>query len=260
MQEFGISFTPLAAELPLFNIESFFGTDIAHLLSNNVPLKFFDLWTDMGLKPTIRVAGSLLAAQQHNFPSSFGTFPRDPGLFANTQYRLFELALWVSFFSLPTLRDAGLQEVSFWDTVWTRKERFSDPSLRSPPQSHPHIFEHWALFVRIFQLVSSTKPLSKADLEEIRDLAEKFNTLHEVYYTEMQLAKVSTFPLCIHRLLHLHRIYELLGNPHHYSQLPLERRIGILKTGATSKPNPFASMVHRVSPGYTPLLIHRAVY
>ena len=47
-------------------------------------------------------------------------------------------------------------------------------------------------------------------------------------------------------MIHIGPIMHHLGNPSHYQQLYLERRIGVLKRYATSKPFPFRSIINGV--------------
>ena len=107
------------------------------------------IWIELGFKDVVNKAGAKMAASSVNFPSLFGVMPRDIARYCNTQYRLFELAIWIRFFSIPCLRDAGLPKVSLPRSIFSKKSHSeSGPLDLGASRSlgdlcSPLLYRHW---------------------------------------------------------------------------------------------------------------------
>ncbi|GAA5962886.1 hypothetical protein JCM3765_005904 [Sporobolomyces pararoseus] len=219
---YGISHVPLVASYPLFDRQWMHPPDYAHLLSNNAGLFLLKTWLDEEENTAIFAEiEQIMKTARMSWPSSFGTFPRDPADFVTTSPRLYELDLWISLFSIPCFHALGFD-----------KDRL----------------DHWSKFVELYKIVSRPGERTVEDAIRVEKLAEEFNDGIESLYVKFSLDKIHSFPLAIHRLLHLAHWMILLGNLAHYSQLPLERFMGLVKAAAERSPqNPFETMVHVVT-------------
>jgi hypothetical protein len=196
------------------------------ILAIIVPL-FWDLWTTnyaegdplrftQNQQETI---GSWIDACANDIPSHFGTAPSNINKNRNSQYKLFEWAAFLQWFSLPFLM-----------------------TLQAPQE----VIAHWGLLVLSTQLVLDHNGISEKNLKSVEKLLNRFVVDFERIYVRNKLELSGRCKLYLFQLLHITEIIRANGSLRVGSQFSMERTIGFYKRLIRSFKEPFSNLANRI--------------
>ncbi|GAA5829273.1 hypothetical protein JCM5353_001642 [Sporobolomyces roseus] len=183
-------------------------TDIAHLLLEDTGKTY---WTEILMggddkalsEVGIGRIGDMYQTAYQGLPSSIcSSRPRSIIDYFNTSFKMWEMVVFIVWFSIPMLFEAGL------------------------PKS---TLEVYAKFVLLVTKVLDRDSMTPARVDEIRHIAVAPPEAFEQVFVEDKLDKVSLVTISFHFLLHLPDNITWHGHPLLYSQFPMERRLGWLK-------------------------------
>jgi predicted metallopeptidase len=191
-----------------------------------VPL-FWDLWTSKScegdklrlneLQKTL--IGQWMEEAAPDIPGFFGAAPSNLNLGRNSQYKLFEWAAFLHWYSLPFL-----------------------VRLQAPTE----IISHWGLFVKAISLVLDPAGISESQLEVVEEMLNKFIVDFEKIYIRDRLDLADRGKLYLFQLLHIPEMIRLNGTYRLGAQFSMERTIGFYKRLIRSQKYPFSNLANRI--------------
>ncbi|GAA5999683.1 hypothetical protein JCM5350_002891 [Sporobolomyces pararoseus] len=200
----GVSRISLFMRSPLYLHPSSTPSDISHLFFEDTGKSYWELLvkshiTSVGLG-RIR---DLYETAYRGLPSSICSGKaRSIVDFFNTGYKMWEMVVWIVWFSIPMLYEAEVDD---------------------------KVIEVWGRFVALVVKVLDRSSLTPARVEEIRSIAIEHAEEFEKHFVNGVLANVQLVTISFHFLLHLADNITWHGHPSLYSQFPMERKLGWLK-------------------------------
>lgn len=154
-----------------------------------------------------------------DIPGFFGGAPSNLALGRNSQYKLFEWAAFLHWFSLPFLM------------------RLNAPIA---------IISHWGLLVKVTSLVLDPAGISESQLDLVEKMIVEFIQGFEKIYVRDQLKLADRAKLYLFQLLHIPELIRLNGTYRLGSQFSMERTIGFFKRLIQSQKYPFSNLTNRI--------------
>lgn len=152
-----------------------------------------------------------------DIPGAFGAPPSNLHTGRNSQYKLFEWAAFLHWFSIPMLVSMGApQEVT----------------------------KHWSLLVHAVSLILDRNGISEENLNLVQQMLHTFVVDFEKMYVQGELSLVHRCKLYIFQLLHVTTQIRLNGTFRLGSQFSMERTIGYFKRLIRSSKAPFVDLAN----------------
>jgi hypothetical protein len=210
-----------------FTYPYFWPLDPAHMIYANIVLLFWDLWTVRAIdgdpfcfdRAKRELVGEIMEFSVSNIPAALGGAPSNIHLNRNSQYKLWEWAAFLHWFSLPMLF------------------RMNAPT---------EVIAHWGLFVESIDAIMNHEGVLEEALPTLQRKLDKFVRDFEKIYVRGNIKLVSRCRLYLFQLCHIPEMIRNNGTFRLGSQFGMERTIGFLKHRISSWKEPFSNIAEKI--------------